>query len=311
VCNSTQTCVGLGAGGRNLGIGRAGSPEGKAEFILLFDFSFWLAGTGEAVQLMRPRTVADPVDPTTKWIPVTGCTPDFVGDNTICDFPPAVNPGQSGGSGGPPGAVEVAIPWSAFGCVGCPAACVCPGFGPGVARGNLAFPVGGQDFTPDGAHEDLMSEAVATTTTTSTSSCPGMGIGATFCELADGSSDAFAPKATVLASETVPGGRIVGLKVKKAGGSSLTLDWFPSCSAADTNYEVYEGLLGSWASHVPVACSTAGAITLTFPAATADSYYLVVPTSGPTEGSYGKNGASNERPASAAACVPQAVGTCP
>ena len=54
--------------------------------------------------------------------------------------------GQSGGSGGPPGSVEVAIPWTAFGCADCPA-----GFAPGVpfrfamtvARGNL----GGARFT--------------------------------------------------------------------------------------------------------------------------------------------------------------------
>ena len=319
VCNLTQTCVGLGVGGRKVGIGRNASPEGKADFLLLFDFSFWLAGTGEAVQLMRPRTGSDPADPANPWVPVTGCPPDFAGDNTICDFPPAVNPGASGGSGGPPGSIEVAIPWSAFGCTGCPGACVCPGFGPGVpfrfnmtiARGNLAFPLGGQDFTPDGSQEDLMSESVAMTTTTSTNSCSGMGIGTTFCELADGSSDAFVPRATILGSETAPGGRIVGLTATKGVGTSVTLNWLPSCSSADTNYEVYEGSIGSWYSHVPVACTTSGAKTLTFGAASGDRYYLVVPTSGTTEGSYGKNGASVERPVSASACVPQAVGTCP
>lgn len=312
-CNNIQTCVGLGAAGRKAAIGRNGSPEGKAEFMLLFDFSFWLAGTGDAVQVMRPRTVNDPVDPSTPWVPVTGCTPDFAGDNTNCDFAPAVNPGQSGGSGGPPGSVEVAIPWSVFGCADCPS-----GFTSGVpfrftmtvARGNLAFPVGGQDFKPDGAHEDVLSEAVARTTTTSTNSCPGMGVVTTFCELADGSVDAFVRKATVLGSETAPGGRIVGLTGTKAG-ASITLNWLPSCSAGDTDYEVYEGLMGSWASHVPVTCSTAGATTATFPPASGNRYYLVVPRNATNEGSYGKNSASVERPVSSSFCVPQVLGTCP
>lgn len=310
VCNLTQTCVGLGAGGRKAGIGRGGSPEEKADFLLLFDFSFWLAGTGEAVQLMRPRIATDPPDPANPWIVVTGCPPDFVGDNTNCDFPPAVNPGASGGSGGPPGSIEVAIPWSSF---------VGTGFGPGVpfrytmtiARGNLAFPVGGQDFTPDGAQEDLMSEAVASTTTTSTSSCPGMGLNNTFCELANGSADAFIPRTPRLADETAPGGRIVGLTATKAAGSNITLSWFPSCSVADTDYDINEGSIGTWYSHLPVSCTTGGATAATFAPAAGSRYYLVVPKGATTEGSYGTNSSSTQRPVSASACVPQALGTCP
>jgi hypothetical protein len=304
VCNTTQTCVDLGAGGLKTGIGSYASPEGKPEFILLFDFSFWLVGAGDAVQLMRPRTGADPVDPTAPWIAVTGCPPDFAGDTTVCDFPPAVNPGASGGSGGPPGSIEVAIPWTAF---------AGSGFGPGVpfrftmtiARGSLTL-----DFKPDGAQEDVLSEAVALTTTTSTTSCPGMGIANTFCELADGSTDAFLPRTPILGHEAAPGGRISGLTATKGAGSSITLNWFPSCSAADNNYEVQEGALGAWYSHVPVTCATGGT-TATFGAAAGDRYYLVVPRNGPNEGSYGLNSASAERPASTSACVPQALGTCP
>lgn len=313
VCNMTQTCTNLGAGGRKAGIGRYGSPEGKAEFLLVFDFSFWLAGTGDSVLLMRPRTAGDPPDPANPWVNVTGCPPDFIGDTTDCDFPPAVNPGQSGGSGGPPGSVEVAIPWSAFGCAQCPT-----GFGPGVpfrfamtvARGNLAFPVGGQDFKPDGAHEDVMSESVARTTTTSTNSCPGMGLGTTFCELADGSVDAFVRRQTILQNETAPGGRITALRVDKSGGS-LALNWLPSCSTGDNNYEVYEGMVGTWYSHVPVTCTTGGATSSTFAPAAGDRYYLVVPRNNTNEGSYGKNSSSVERPPSSSLCVPQALGMCP
>jgi hypothetical protein len=303
VCNQTQTCVGLGANPRNIGLGSHSSPEGKADFIILFDFSLWLVGAGDAVQVMRPRTPADPVDPTTQWVPVTGCTPDNATDNTNCDFPPAVNPGASGGSGGPPGSVEVAIPWSAF---------VGTGFGPGVpfrytmtiARGSLTL-----DYKPDGAQEDVQSESPAGATTTTENSCAGMGLGTTLCELADGSTDAYLPRSPALTHEGPAGGRINGLSVGKSGGN-VALSWFGSCSAADTNYEVYEGAVGNWTSHVPVTCATGGT-SATFAAGAGNRYYLVVPTNGATEGSYGKSGAGVERPPSAAACAVQSVGSCP
>jgi hypothetical protein len=302
-CNTSQTCVGLGANPRNTTIGFHASPEGKADFLLVFDFSLWLVGAGDAVQLMRPRTPADPVDPTTPWINVTGCTPDNATDTTDCDFPPAVNPGASGGSGGPPGSVEVAVPWSAFAGTG---------FGPGVpfrftmtiVRGSLTL-----DFKPDGAHEDVLSETVAGATSSTENACPGMGLNTTLCELADGT-DGFLPRTPALAHEGAPGGRVNNLSVNKLG-ASLVLNWFGSCSVADNNYEVYEGAIGgNFTSHVPVNCATGGT-TSTFAPAAGNRYYLVVPTNGATEGSYGKNKAGVERPASTAACAPQTVGTCP
>jgi len=302
VCNTTQTCVGLGGSPLNRGIGFHSAPEGKADFVLLFDFSLWLVGAGDAVQLMRPRTAADPVDPTTPWVPVTGCTPDNATDNTNCDFPPAVNPGASGGSGGPPGSVEVAIPWTAFAGTG---------FGPGVpfrytmtiVRGSLTL-----DFKPDGAIEDVLSESVAGTTTTTENSCAGMGLGTTLCELADGSTDSFLTK-VALGHEGPSGGRINGLNVGKSG-ANVALSWFGSCSAADNNYEVYEGAIGTWYSHVPVSCATGGT-TASFAPAAGNRYYLVVPRNAANEGSYGKNSAGVERPSSTAACVAQSIGSCP
>jgi hypothetical protein len=174
-----------------------------------------------------------------------------------------------------------------------------------IARGSLTL-----DFKPDGAHEDVISEAVALTTTTSTNSCPGMGIGNTFCELSDNNVDAFLPRSPALTHETAAGGRISGLTVAKGAGTSITLNWLPSCSTGDTNYEVYEGSVGSWYSHIPVTCATGGTSS-TFPAAAGNRYYLVVPTNGAREGSYGKNSSSVERPVGSAACVPQTVGNCP
>jgi hypothetical protein len=302
-CNTSQTCVGLGANPRNTGIGFHGSPEGKADFVILFDFSLWLVGAGDAVQLMRPRIATDPVDPTTPWIAVTGCPPDFAGDTTVCDYPPAVNPGASGGSGGPPGSVEVAIPWSSFAGTG---------FGPGVpfrftmtiVRGSLTL-----DFKPDGAHEDILSETIAGATTTTANACAGMGLNTTACELGDGSSDGFVPRTPALPHETPAGGRVNNLTVNK-GGAGILLNWSPSCSSADTRYNTYEGAIGNWTSHVPVNCGLAGTAD-SFPPSAGDRYYLVVPDNATTEGSYGKNKAGVERPASTAACLPQSVGTCP
>ncbi|HXV76938.1 MAG TPA: hypothetical protein VD788_11545 [Candidatus Polarisedimenticolaceae bacterium] len=309
VCLTNETCVDLGAGGPQSAAGFHASPIGFPDHLVLFDFSLWLIGAGDAVLLMQPGSVVDP----NPWDPVLGCAPDFAGDTTACDFPPAVNPGASGGSGGPPGSVEVAIPWSAFGCTGCPGACSCPGFGPGqpfrfsmiVARGTLTL-----DFAPDGALEDVVSEAVAGTTTTSTNSCAGFGIGNTSCET-DGSLDAFVPRTPVLPHETPPGGRVVQLTMSKAAGSSINLDWFPSCSADDVDYEVYEGMLGNWYSHQPVVgfCMTGGT-SATFDPSAGSSYYLVVPTNGVTEGSYGTSTAG-ERPVGAMPCAAQVLGSCP
>lgn len=313
VCDTSQVCENLGQGGLVENSGGFASPQGFPDFLLVFDFSFWLISAGDSVLLMQPGTV---VDPTSPWDPVLGCPPDFVGDTDECDFEPAVNPGQSGGSGGPPGSVEVAIPWSAFGCTGCPAACNCPGFGPGqdfrfnimVARGTLTL-----DFTPDAAIEDVMSEEVAATTTTTTNSCPGFGIGNTFCEISDKSMDAFIPRTPALPHEQAPGGSVVGLTVSKNAAPSITLDWFASCSAADVDYGVYEGDIGSWYSHEPVTglCMTGGATTATFDAGPGDHYYLVVPTDLVTEGSYGKDSTPVERPPATSPCAAQSLGNCP
>ena len=135
----------------------------------------------------------------------------------------------------------------------------------------------------------------------------------TDCELADGSTDAFVPRTPVLTHEIPAGGRNCGLRVNKNVGGTLTLDWAGSCSAADTDFGVYEGVLGNFTSHVPVPgmCSTAGLKTATFNCPANDSYYLVVPSDGSTEGSYGGDSLTGERPVSGTPCAAQILGTCP
>lgn len=108
--------------------------------------------------------------------------------------------------------------------------------------------------------------------------------------------------------QSVPG---APLTIVSAGGGNLALNWSASCHAGDTDYEVYEGSLGSYASHVPILCSTGGATTATITPTPGDShYYLVVPRSGTKEGSYGKNSGGSERPRGPASCLPQAIAGC-
>jgi hypothetical protein len=111
-----------------------------------------------------------------------------------------------------------------------------------------------------------------------------------------------------LTAGTVPetgAGRISILKI----GADLRLAWGASCQADDTDYAVYEGTLGSFASHVPRFCSTGGSTFKLFTPASGSTYFLVVPTQVVREGSYGLK-SSGERPPSATACFPQATGAC-
>jgi hypothetical protein len=288
-CLAVETCVDVGTLGVLNDVGLFSSPVILPDYMVVFDFSRWLAGS----------------DATALYKNIGGA---WVNQGLVA---PAVNPGASGGSGGPPGSVEVALPWSMFGCTGCPDACVCPDFGPGqdyrftmiIARGAADL-----DFAPDGAIEDTISESVAGTTTTTTNSCPGFGTGNTTCEIADGSVDSFVPP-----PPGVPGGRVEGLRVSKNAEPSITLSWNRSCSTADTDYEVYEGGIGVWYSHLQLIgmCTTGGATSATFDASPGDRYYIVVPSDGSIEGSYGVDSTASERPASTTPCRAQALGTCP
>jgi hypothetical protein len=106
-------------------------------------------------------------------------------------------------------------------------------------------------------------------------------------------------------------GGVESLVVGRADGEQIVLGWGASCKATDTDYAIYEGILGSFASHVSRVCSTGGATTETLTPEEGDTYYLVVPRNGTYEGSYGKTSAGTERAAAAVACMPQQVGACP
>ena len=108
------------------------------------------------------------------------------------------------------------------------------------------------------------------------------------------------------------GGSVPGTPVTLAKtGSQITLSWGASCSSGGGDFAVYEGLVGDFTSHLPVACSTGGATSLTFTPASGGRYYLAVPRNDDLEGSYGTDGSGGRRAASAAACAPQDLAGCP
>lgn len=112
------------------------------------------------------------------------------------------------------------------------------------------------------------------------------------------------------ATAAAPAGESDGLTVSPAGSGDLLLGWDPSCRAGDTDYAVYEGSLGSFSTHVDRTCSTGGATTWTLAPSAGNTYYLVVPTNGTREGSYGLDSSGAERGQGTAACVTQQV-ACP
>jgi hypothetical protein len=112
---------------------------------------------------------------------------------------------------------------------------------------------------------------------------------------------------------TVPDGTSLAedpLTVTLPAFDTLTLSWDPSCGATETDYAVYEGTLGDFTSHTPIICSTAGVTSATFAPPARNAYYLVVARNHWSEGSYGVDGGSAQRPPSAAACLSQTIG-CP
>ncbi len=130
------------------------------------------------------------------------------------------------------------------------------------------------------------------------------------CDAGWGGQDCSIPM--VLAAGRVPDGSGgPPLSVARAAGGAVIVAWGASCLASDTDYEVYEGWLADCSSHLPVACSTGGASSLTFIPQPGDRYFLAVPRNGSREGSYGLRSGGLERPPSTAACVPQQIGGCP
>jgi hypothetical protein len=299
VCNREQTCLGLASAPPAPSVGAFATSVAAPDYLLVFDFGRWLIGVCDSINLLRNDSGT--------WVEIPRPIPDPLCPNPTWRFTIVVAPG----TGQPrPHEYEIAVPWEAFDCAGCAP------FGPGdefrwtmeVSRGELNL-----DYQPDGAIEDVMTEAVAGAWTTTSNGCAVPGTSTILCELADGSADALVPLAP-----TPPGGQVDGLVLERNESGptpSITLTWHPSCSNSDTDYAIYEGEIGVWYSHVAPAsgaiCSSGGAVTATFDAGEGDRYYLVVPRDTVVEGSYGVDGGALERPPSTVPCAAPYLGGCP
>jgi hypothetical protein len=118
--------------------------------------------------------------------------------------------------------------------------------------------------------------------------------------------------ACIGAGSVPDGGSVPGsaLTLARGAGNAITLSWGTSCVAADADYAVYEGSLGSFTSHAPRTCSTGGALSFGLIPGAGDSYYLIVPVHADREGSYGTDGTGAERPPGTGTCAPQTVHAC-
>ena len=112
-------------------------------------------------------------------------------------------------------------------------------------------------------------------------------------------------------SGVVPDGTTgLPLLLGKAAGGTVDLDWVPSCLHTDTDYEIYEGDIGVFYSHGLFACTTGGLTFANIAPGAGSHYYLVVPTDGVIEGSYGTDSNGAERPPGVAVCLAQSI-ACP
>jgi hypothetical protein len=136
--------------------------------------------------------------------------------------------------------------------------------------------------------------------------------------LADDDCDGFADELDPDCGGGGPAGRVPDqpgwagepLRVSEEPNGDLTLTWEVSCLAGDTDYEVYEGTMGDFASHTQRFCSTGGYTSQTFTPGGGQQYYIVVPRTSSHEGSYGVDSSGIERPQGMASCLPQAIAAC-
>jgi len=113
---------------------------------------------------------------------------------------------------------------------------------------------------------------------------------------------------------TMPGSVGGSLMVTKSlvTEGDLTLTWGASCSAGASDYAIYEGTIGDFASHVWRDCSDDGGDrTEEITPSPGNQYYLIVPMDAVSEGSYGQSSIGSELPRAPVPCrVQQQLGPC-
>jgi hypothetical protein len=101
----------------------------------------------------------------------------------------------------------------------------------------------------------------------------------------------------------------------------LTMSWGDSCVAGDSDFGLYEGVMQpipakgggprDFSSHQFVQCTTAGANSATITPAAGDfQYFMVVPSNGAEEGSYGADSQGVERGQGVNSCATQSIAAC-
>lgn len=95
------------------------------------------------------------------------------------------------------------------------------------------------------------------------------------------------------------------LRVEKwQQGTTLHLSWGASCGTEVLDYAVYEGSIDPpFENHIPLTCSTGGALSTDVTPGEKHRYYLVVPRNATSEGIYGNRSSGAEVPRSTSACV--------
>ena len=99
------------------------------------------------------------------------------------------------------------------------------------------------------------------------------------------------------------------LTLSKVLGGDVELSWGSTCTG-QRDYAIYEGSIGTYYDHNQLVCTTGAQTSITIEPSDGDRYYLVVPHSDHREGSYGLDGAGEERPPGARVCLPQSIAAC-
>jgi hypothetical protein len=92
----------------------------------------------------------------------------------------------------------------------------------------------------------------------------------------------------------------------------LRLTWEPAHCGDSDDFAIYEGVLGEFQNHLPITCTTGGALSVTISPEQQNAYYLVVARNVSEEGSYGRRSDGTQRTPSQSSCAPQVVASgCP
>jgi len=117
---------------------------------------------------------------------------------------------------------------------------------------------------------------------------------------------------TCLANGLQPG-RAGSLMIGKnaAVPGDLDLTWGASCAGPGRDFAVQQGVLGTWYSHEPLRCTTAGTLAATVTPWAGDRYFLIAPESGDFTGSLGTASNGAERPDLESCTLDRALAPCP